>query len=84
MKTLQGASHFQARITIEELVDALTQRRLGGLADAELDARLAVRIELLEALAGKQLSTGWLPVTVESKRDFAKAYAELAKLVVQI
>ena len=82
MKTLQGASQFQARITIEELVDALTQRRLYGLADGELDARLAVRIELLEALAGKRLSTGWLPVTVESKRDFAKAYTELAKLVV--
>ena len=80
MKTLPKAHHSFRRVSrLKKLVDALTQRRLYGLADGELDARLAVRIELLEALAGKRLSTGWLPVTVESKRDFAKAYTELCQ-----
>lgn len=82
MTSLRGASLFQAQITVEEMIEALVQRRIGGVGDPELDSRLAVRIELLEALAGKRPTAEWQPVTVESKRDFANAYAEVAKLVV--
>jgi hypothetical protein len=82
MRALEGTAHFQAQITIEDMIEALRARRIGGVADTELDARLSVRIELLEALAGKRAVSEWQPVTVESKRDFAISYAELAKLIV--
>jgi hypothetical protein len=82
MRALEGAAHFQAQIAIEDMMDALRARRIEGLPEPELDARLAVRIELLEALAGKRAASEWQPITVESKRDFAIRYAELARLIV--
>lgn len=82
MRALEGAANFQAQITIEDMIEALRARRVSGVPDVELDARLAVRIDLLEALAGKRTVSDWQPVTVESKRDFAISYTELAKLVV--
>jgi hypothetical protein len=37
-----------------------------------------VWIELLEALAGKRASSGWVASTVAEKKDFAIAYKQLA------
>ena len=77
-----GVEHFQATISIEEMTEELRRRRTEGLASAELDARLAVRIELLRALVGKRAGSDWQPATLPSKRDFANAYAELARVMV--
>jgi hypothetical protein len=76
---LQGKEHFDAAISLEEIIEALERRRSEGLADAELDARLMVRIDLLEALCGKRSVSDWTPVTLAEKRDFATAYADLAQ-----
>lgn len=75
--SLTGASSFDARVAIEEVADQLEARRAAGLAE-ELDARLAMRIQLLEALCGRRASSGWIATTVLEKRDFANAYAALA------
>lgn len=82
MRALEGAFHFQAQVVIEDIIEVLRARRIGGVPDVEIDARLVVRIELLEAMAGKRAISEWEPVTVEAKRDFALAYAGLAGLVV--
>jgi len=75
--SLADASAFGARISIEDIANRLEARRATGLG-AELDARLAIRIQLLEALCGKRASSGWIATTVPEKRDFAEAYAALA------
>lgn len=77
LATLTGVSSFDAAISIEEIADRLAARRGGDLHE-ELDSRLAMRIQLLEALCGRRVSTGWIATTVPEKRDFAQAYAALA------
>lgn len=77
LATLAGAASFDARVSIEEIADALEARR-GGDLPIELDARLAVRVQLLEALCGRRQSSTWIRETVPEKRDFAEAYAALA------
>ena len=74
--SLAGASAFDVRISIEDIADQLEARRGTDLTE-ELDARLAMRIQLLGALCGKRAS-GWIATTVPDKRDFAEAYAALA------
>ncbi len=80
LAALQGAGHFDASISLEAIVETLHERRIDGV-NAEVDRRLAVRINLLEALIGKRSVSTWTPATVAQKRDFAEAYAELAQLV---
>lgn len=75
--SLLEASTFDASVSIEAIADALEARRGDGLPE-EVDARLAVRIQLLEALCGKRASSTWIAKTVPEKRDFAQAYAALA------
>ncbi len=77
LATLVGAALFDGRVSIEEIADALEARRDGHLPD-EIDARLAVRVQLLEALCGRRQSSTWIRETVPEKRDFAEAYAALA------
>jgi len=76
--TLLDASAFDASVSIEAITDALEARRGEGVPE-EVDARLAVRVQLLEALCGKRASTAWIAKTVPEKRDFAEAYAALAR-----
>ena len=70
-------SAFAADVTIEEII-AFLESRLVDLDEGELSRRLSVRIELLEALAGKRASGGWVASTVAEKKDFAIAYEQLA------
>lgn len=77
MSSLQHNGAFAANVTIEEIITFL-ENRLMELEDGELSRRLSVRIELLEALAGKRASSGWVASTVAEKRDFAIAYEQLA------
>ncbi len=75
---LAGAEAFDARISIENIVDHLNGRRADDLP-LELDARLAMRVQLLEALCGRRAASGWIATTVPEKRGFAEAYAALAR-----
>lgn len=70
--------HFDGEIAIEDIVASLQERLRNPLLELELTARLTARIDLLEALCGRRPENAWTPVTIEAKRDFAKAYAELA------
>lgn len=65
LATLAGAASFDARVSIEEIADALEARR-GGDLPIELDARLAVRVQLLEALCGRRQSSTWIRETVHA------------------
>lgn len=80
LAALQGVGHFDASISLEAIIETLRERRIGGVGP-EIDHRLAVRINLLEALIGRRSVSSWTPATVAQKRDFAEAYAELARLV---
>ena len=82
LQSLPGKECFDVTLSIEQMIEVLTQRRRDGVTDVEVDARLAVRAELLEALCGKRSQSSWTPLTVEEKREFAIAYAELAQLIV--
>ena len=77
MSSLQHDGAFAADVTIEEIIVFL-EGRLEDLEEGELSRRLAARIELLQALAGKRSSSGWVASTVAEKRDFAIAYEQLA------
>lgn len=77
MASLQHSRAFAADVTIEEII-AFLKGRLVDLKEGELSRRLLVRIKLLEALAGKRASSGWVVSTVADKRDFAIAYEQLA------
>lgn len=56
LRTLSGAMSFDGRVSIEEIAEALEARRDGELP-AEIDARLSIRIQLLEALSGRRQSS---------------------------
>lgn len=77
MASLQHNGAFAADVTIEEII-AFLESRLVHLDEGELSRRLSVRIELLEALAGKRATSSWVASTVAEKRDFAIAYEQLA------
>lgn len=70
--------HFDGEIAIEEIISTLVGRLRNSELGLEMTARLRARIELLEALCGRRSENAWTPITIEAKRDFAKAYAELA------
>lgn len=78
MSSLQHNGAFAADVTIEEII-AFLESRLEDLEEGELSRRLVVRVELLQALAGKRSSSGWVASTVAEKRDFAIAYEQLAE-----
>lgn len=77
LATLRNASSFDASVSIEDISDALEARRGEALSE-ELNARLSVRVQLLEALCGRRNTPNWIRTTVPEKRDFAEAYAALA------
>lgn len=77
MASLQHSGAFAADVTIEEII-AFLENRLVDFEEGELSRRLSVRIELLEALAGKRATSGWVASTVAEKKDFAFAYEQLA------
>ena len=78
LASLADAEAFDACISIEDIVEQLDRRRADGLSP-ELDARLAMRVQLLEALCGRRAASGWIATTVPEKRDFAESYAALAR-----
>lgn len=78
LTSLAGAGAFDARVSIEDIADTLEARRDGDL-HPEIDARLSVRVQLLEALCGRRPTSTWIGMTVPEKRDFADAYAALAR-----
>ena len=82
LATLAGADPFDASIPVEGIIDILTIRRIAGISDPEIDARVGVRIGILEAICGKRQYSSWVSVTISTSRDFAKAYAELAASIV--
>lgn len=73
--------HFDGEIAIEDIVATLKERLRKPELDPELIARLTARIDLLEAICGRRSENAWTPVTIEAKRDFAKAYTALASEV---
>lgn len=84
LSRLPHARHFDHAISVEEMIDALATRRRDEALCDELDARLAVRIEILESLCGKRSARGWIAATVPEKRSFALAYADLASAAVPL
>lgn len=80
MAVLRHNGAFAADVTIEQIIIFL-ESRLVDIEEGELSRRLLVRIELLEALAGKRASGGWVASTVAEKKDFAIAYEQLASEV---
>lgn len=78
LQTLVHAD-FDATVTIEALARSLGNRLEDIALPPEVRARLSVRIDLLDALAGKRSGTAWSPVTIAGKRNFAVAYAALAE-----
>lgn len=73
---------FDAAVAVEEMSASLATRLHDDGLDPEVRARLSVRIDLLDALAGKRTTGAWTPVTIGGKRDFALAYAALAQEMV--
>ncbi len=71
-------SHFDGEIAIEDIISTLGERLRNPELELEIIARLTARIELLEAICGRRSENAWTPITIEAKRNFAKAYAELA------
>lgn len=70
--------HFDGEIAIEDIIAKLEDRLRAPDLIPELAARLTARIDLLEAICGRRPENSWSPVTIEAKRDFANAYAQLA------
>lgn len=81
LATLEKATHFDCAISVEAMTEAIAERA-NRVQDEELQRRLLVKIELLDALAGKRTTSRWIPATVQEKRDFALQYEELAKEIV--
>lgn len=79
LSNLERRDQFDVAISLEEIIDALQRRRDEEGVGEELEARLGVRVALLEALCGKRNAAGWISVTIAEKRDFATAYADLAE-----
>jgi hypothetical protein len=77
MVALGHNGSFDGEIAIEEIIDFLN-KRAAGIDHDEIALRLSVRVQLLEALCGKRVSSGWIGETIAEKRDFAEAYAALA------
>ena len=81
MGALLHSGAFDLEISIESIITALDDRLRGDLPD-EIASRISVRIDLLESLCGRKRGSQWTPVTIGAKRDFAKAYAALAREIV--
>lgn len=83
LANLVGYEAFDVAIPLESIAEIL-RRRIDFEVDLpdEVAARLRVRVGLIEALCGKRQGSGWTPITIDGKRDFAEHYAELAAVVV--
>lgn len=79
--TLFGATHFDCSISIEAISEFI-RARADAMSDNELKRRLTVKVELLDAIVGKRLTSRWIPATVQEKRDFGTRYEELARELV--
>lgn len=83
LMTLAGSEEFDAALSLEVIAETLHERILSEPdLPYEVAARLRVRAGLLDALCGKRQGTGWAPVTIEAKRNFAERYVEFAALIV--
>jgi hypothetical protein len=67
--------HFDAFVAIDDMAKVL-KTRTDGMRDKELRERLLIRIDLLEALAGKQ-SNQWNPQPVAARANLAEVYDRL-------
>jgi hypothetical protein len=81
LRILKGTSSFDCAISVEAMTAAITDRA-AQIDNEELQRRLMVKKELLDAIAGKQANSRWIPATVQEKRDFARQYEELAREIV--
>jgi hypothetical protein len=81
MRSLLSSALFDCTITVEAISEYLGAR-IGETTDDELARRLAVKAELLDAIAGKRQTSRWIPSTIQEKRDFAARYEELARELV--
>lgn len=75
----RGNTNFDATVPVERFAEYLRLRLQGDGLEPELRARLEVRAELLDMLCGKRPGSRWVPNTIAGKRDFATAYAEIAR-----
>lgn len=81
LSRLASKDHFDRTISVEAMAEAMADRAK-GLKDDELQRRLLVKVELLEAIVGKKASNRWIPATIQEKRDFADRYERLAREIV--
>jgi hypothetical protein len=81
LRTLARKAEFDCVLSVESICATL-ERRIDAVPDGELRRRLMVKIELLDAIAGKRTASRWIPVAVPEKRDFAKRYEQLAGEVI--
>lgn len=83
LATLAGRDAFDVTLPLEAMAEVLRERILSEAdLSTEVAARLRVRAALLDALSGKRQGSGWAPVTIEAKRDFAERYVEYAAIIV--
>jgi hypothetical protein len=76
---ISKGDHFDAFVAIDDMADVLKARRDGMAEDGELSKRLAIRIDLLEALAGKRAGSQWNPQPVPEKVALAEVYDHLVQ-----
>lgn len=81
LRTLKGTDSFDCSISVEAIASSISDRA-AEIDNDEIQRRLMVKKELLDAIAGKRTNSRWIPATVQEKRDFARQYEELAREVV--
>jgi hypothetical protein len=74
---INKGQHFDAFIAIDDMA-AFLKTRKDGMRAGELRERLVIRINLLEALAGKQ-SNQWNPQPVAARANLAEVYDRLVQ-----
>ena len=75
---LNKTEHFDAFIAIDHMASFL-KRRYEKMREGELRDRLVIRIDLLEALAGKRPSSVWIGQPVTEKVQLAALYDRLVQ-----
>jgi hypothetical protein len=75
---LDSRDHFDAFVAIDDMAEFLKARR-DRLPNGELRDRLAIRVDLLEALAGKRPNSQWNAQPIAEKVNVAEAYDRLVR-----
>jgi hypothetical protein len=76
-----GNACFDGHVDVEEIAEHVRGRLADDAVVGELRARLAVRVELLDALCGKRTNSRWTAAPVEAVAEFAVLYENLARQV---